>query len=173
MIPESLNIFVKTGCQHLKSRRVNVNESEICSFPVTEGRNANACRPQERYNSARLSSPIIFHSTGCCWATVGTVAGGGASVSLLSLCLWLSVSVYPTHHPAVWLIIHTISPVSQVPLVSTKEGKLLGEFFCKLRTTARFIVILTMIQESLDHHWSGLILWSVMTEVSSILSLSQ
>ena len=66
MIPESLNIFVKTGCQHLKSRRVNVNESEICSFPVTEGRNANACRPQERYNSARLSSPIIFHSTGCC-----------------------------------------------------------------------------------------------------------
>ena len=49
---------------------------------------------------------------------------------------------------------HNLSGLS-FPLVSTKEGKLLGEFFCKLRTTARFIVILTMIQESLDHPGSS------------------
>ena len=77
----------------------------------------------------------------------------------------LPVSSQAPSPPSDWLSTDALSV-----FCLTKERKLLGEFFCKLRTTARFIVILTMIQESL-HHPAQLILTSVVTGHWAIVNL--
>ena len=78
-----------------------------------------------------------------------------------SLCLCLSSQ--PVSLQSDWLSTQSLS-VSLGPSCLHKRRKVIGGILlCKLRTTAKLIVILTMIQESLDHLGSTVILSSVMT----------
>ena len=77
------------------------------------------------------------------WRQTGTQADTTYHVAMRQS---LPVSSQAPSPPSDWLSTDALSV-----FCLTKERKLLGEFFCKLGTTAKLIVILTMIQESLHH----------------------
>ena len=71
----------------------------------------------------------------------------------LSACLCVCC-VYCLANPSSCSLIdyrHNLSGLSSPSCLHKRRKVIGGILLCKLRTTAKFIVILTMIQESLDH----------------------